>query len=88
MESIGTADMSESGGGKVEIYAPHALMYLAATDVAVGTDKIYYKLDDGSERLYSGPLKNLKKGFRTITIRAIDKLGNESEEKVISFMIK
>lgn len=88
MESIGTADMSEAEGGKVEIYAPHSLMYLAATDKAVGTDKIYYTLDENAEKLYSGPLKNLKKGFRTIKIRAIDKLGNESEITEISFMIK
>ncbi|MGB0521909.1 MAG: chitobiase/beta-hexosaminidase C-terminal domain-containing protein [Flammeovirgaceae bacterium] len=88
MESIGTAQMSEEEGGKVEIYAPHSIMYLAATDKAVGTDKIYYTLDDGSEKLYTGPLKNLRKGFRTIKIRATDKLGNESDITTISFMIK
>jgi len=88
MESIGKAEMTEAEGGTVNIYAPHSLMYLAATDKAVGTDKIYYTLDDKSERLYTGPLKNLRKGFRTIKIRAIDKLGNESEVETISFMIK
>lgn len=88
MESIGTADMTEAEGGKVGIYSPHALLYIAATDEAVGTDKIYYRLDEGSEKLYTGPLKNLRKGFRTITIRAVDQLGNESEPTVLSFMIK
>ena len=86
IKEIGFAEMEDAG--KIPIYAPHSQLFLAATDKAVGTDKIYYSLDGKTERLYTGPIKNLSKGMRTLNIRSVDHLGNETNSKAITFMIK
>ncbi|RMG20594.1 MAG: hypothetical protein D6730_19460 [Bacteroidetes bacterium] len=87
MNHIGVAKLDDINK-EVPVYSPHNLLYLAATDAAVGTNQIYYSLDGGAEKLYTGPIKNLSKGFKTLEIRATDHLGNESKSEVIHFMIK
>ncbi|MEL6133854.1 MAG: hypothetical protein AAFR59_10875, partial [Bacteroidota bacterium] len=86
MQNVGMAKMDEEG--EVPVYSPHNLLYLAATDEAVGTNKIYYTMDGGTERLYAGPIKGISKGFHTLKVRAVDYLGNETTKEGISFMIK
>ena len=88
MKEIGMAKLDENEGGEVPIYSPHNLLYLAATDNAVGTNQIYFTLDEGKEKLYAGPIKYLHKGFHTLTVRAVDYLGNETRSEAIHFMIK
>ena len=87
MDAIGEASLDDVDG-PVPVYGAHNQLYLAATDDMVGTEKILYSLDGGAERLYSTPLKALSKGFHKITIRAIDKLGNEQQSGDVYFMIK
>ena len=88
MQAIGAAKLDDAGDDEVPIYSTHNLLYLAATDNAVGTNMIFYTLDDGTEKLYSGPIRNLRKGFHFMTIRATDHLGNETKSEIIQFMIK
>ena len=88
MQPIGTARLDEEEGGDIPIYSPHNLPYLAATDNAVGTQNIYYSLDETTEKLYGGPIRGLRKGYHSLKIRAVDYLGNETTSELIHFMMK
>lgn len=67
----------------VNIYPFYITVFLAATDNMTGNDKIYYSINNGQERLYSNPISQLKKNTDyNINIRAIDKVGNESQKTI------
>ncbi|MDY8134256.1 OmpL47-type beta-barrel domain-containing protein [Aquimarina sp. 2201CG5-10] len=68
---------------EIKIYSKHSKLYLAGTDNAVGTDKIYYSINNGTESLYVNPIKNFITGKNyTIKVRAIDYLGNQSSSTI------
>jgi hypothetical protein len=69
-------------------YPLGALLYLAATDDLTGTKAIYYRLNGKTEILYGQPIVLATKDNNTITIRAVDSLGNQSAEEVVEFFIK
>lgn len=67
----------------VDIYPTFVMIFLAATDKETGSDKIYYKLNEGTKKTYVGIIQGFKKGKRyTLEITALDKLGNEAVKKV------
>ena len=68
-------------------YPLGALLYLAATDDLTGTKAIYYRLNGKTEILYGQPIVLATKDNNTITIRAVDSLGNQSAEEVVEFFI-
>ncbi len=70
------------------IYPKEVQVYLAATDEHAGTDKIYYSINGGPEKLYGTPIQYLKANMNfTIDVRAIDLLGNESKSS-FSFSVE
>jgi hypothetical protein len=72
-----------ANSGIINVYPKHVAVFLAATDEKVGYDRIYYKLNNGMEQLYTVPITNFPAGkLNILTIRAIDKLGNESIEEM------
>lgn len=87
INKIGTQQL-EGYKEVISVYPKHALLYLAATDAMVGTDKIYYILDDGPEKLYTGPVKTSTAGLQTIRVRAVDKLGNKVESEPIVYVVQ
>ena len=67
----------------LDVYPPYLTVFLAATDDVVGNDKIYYAINDGSERLFTKPISGLRKNSEyKIDIRAVDKVGNESSRTI------
>jgi hypothetical protein len=75
---------TDVSGQNTRVYPRHTIIYLAATDHHSGLDKIYYTIDNGTEQLYEAPLQNLKPGqMHRISVRALDKLGNESRQSFI-----
>lgn len=59
------------------VYPPYTVLYIAAKDKLIGTDKIFYSVNGMPEM----PFKNEIRGFKnhainTVTLRAIDKLSN------------
>lgn len=65
------------------LYPPYVKLFLAATDDIVGNDRIYYRINGGNEVLYSKPIGPLKKNEKyTVSIRAIDMVGNESTHEI------
>ncbi len=80
-ENFSTAAVSTQDG--LQVYPPYVNIFLAATDEIVGNDKIYYSINGSKERLYTRPIGNLRKGTDyTLSIRAIDMVGNESSKEV------
>lgn len=69
-----------SGRSKIE---------LTAEDGNVGVDKIYYRLDDGEEKIYTTPLatKYLSQDDHTLVYYAVDEVGNREEEKSFAFYV-
>lgn len=64
-----------------EVYPPHVVLFVAATDIASGYDHMYYSINGNPDKLFSGFIT----GFGTknlIVIKASDKLGNESMTKL------
>lgn len=75
--SIEPIGKKEVDGKTVNIYPEHTVLFLSATDAHVGYDKIYYSLNGGTEKMYTGIIKNFKKGeVYTVTVKAFDTLGN------------
>ena len=71
----------------LQVYPKHLVLFLAATDEMVGNDKIYYQLNSAPEQLYNSPISSWQAGKKyELKIRAIDKVGNESNQ-TISFDI-
>ncbi len=62
-------------------------LFLAATDITTGVEKITYKINEEEEKLYSSEIIFSKSGDYVIVIYAYDLLGNTNVNK-ISFQIK
>jgi len=91
IQPIGT---KKKGGNDLSIYPNYTRIYLGATDEKVGTQRIQYSFDgkvfvdySSSHTLDISELSRLKKNkFYEVTVKATDKLGNESNE-VINFFV-
>lgn len=64
------------------IYPKDAKLYLAATDKHVGVNKVYYKINGGTERGYVSPIGFSSYSNIAIEIRSVDHLGNENISKL------
>lgn len=80
-ENFSTQAISIEDG--IPLYPPYVRLFLAATDDIVGNDKIYYRINEGNEVLYTKPIGPLKRNETyTVSIRAIDMVGNESTREI------
>lgn len=84
---IGSIGEDEIEGAKVDVYPPRTSLFITATDQLVGYSKILYSLNKAPEVESKGIIKNMKEGNYDITVRALDKLGNEST-KNLKFIIR
>ena len=70
-------------GDVVKVYPSHVVVFLSSQDDVVGYERMYVKLNQGAETLYRGPMSGFAKGNSyTLTIRALDKLGNETTKTI------
>lgn len=82
-EIIYNFSIAASKDGEQELYPSYTVVYLAATDDRVGNDYITYSVNGGKEILYKGGVKGFQKNKNyLIKIKAVDKLGNKSEEEI------
>ncbi len=79
-------------GEKLSVYPTYTKMYIAATDRYVGTEKIFYSINNGPMQNYAS-VKNIaeanlltKEQVYSVKVVSIDQLGNEST-KIIKFII-
>jgi len=65
----------------LDVYPPHVVLFVAATDVAAGYDHMIYSINGLPAKLFSGSIGDL--GTKnSIVIKAYDKLGNETTAKL------
>jgi len=84
IEPVGTKNVD---GKTINVYPNYTRLYLGATDVKVGNDKIEYSINGETWRAYSDPrtldISELNKftveQVYTVKVRATDKLGNLTE---------
>jgi len=70
-------------------YPNNVSLYLAASDIQVGTKLIEYSLNSGAKRAYLEAVKGFKTGERnSITIYATDNLNNTSEKTIEFFVLE
>ncbi|MBO1513710.1 DUF6359 domain-containing protein [Metabacillus bambusae] len=69
-------------------YSKEAGVTLSATDADVGIDYIEYKLNEGDWIKYDQPFTITNEGEYTLSYRAVDKVHNVEEMKIVSFTIK
>lgn len=69
----------ESNG--VDFYPGYVVLFLSATDQVVGFEKMFFKTNDEAEKLYSNYISSFLPGKEySVKVRAVDKLGNNTEE--------
>ena len=81
-------------GQEVKMYPNYTRLFLGATDMHCGTEKITYSMNGGDFQDYSSPYtldvsevtRFGKNKFYTVIVRAEDKLGNQSEETINFFV--
>jgi hypothetical protein len=74
----------EIEGKMRDVYLSHVVLFLSATDAKVAIDRIYYSINGGGKKAYTGIIEGLKRGKDyVIDVIAKDKLGNENASQVI-----
>jgi hypothetical protein len=70
----------ESENDKLETYPAHLVLFLSAVDKHAGYEKMFYSLNGGAEKLYTGLISGFKSGQKyVVKVRAQDKVGNETK---------
>lgn len=81
--SMGSRGSEQIDGKVLEKYPPFTMLFLSSTDNRVGLEKIMYSINGDKEKIYDGTISNFKpSGKYDLKIKAIDKLGNSSEEEL------
>jgi hypothetical protein len=90
--SIEPIEFKEEGGQKIPVYPAYTKMYLGATDKYAGTEAIYFSINGGPKMRYISAKDIAQRGLirkpgkYTVTVEAVDKLGNKST-KTTTFYI-
>lgn len=84
--SIAPIKRKEHEGEKLDVYARHMVLFLAATDELVGYNRIFYSINDGTYKMYGAPVKGFRAGqLYKIRVKASDRLGNVFEQTIKFF---
>jgi hypothetical protein len=73
-------------GKNLTLYPLHVGLFISATDIEAGFDKMVYSLNGAKDKPFAGYINNFSKNPE-IVVKAYDKLGNESELK-LEFALK
>lgn len=75
------ANKDEEGN---DVYPSYLSLFIGASDSKTGSDQIFYSINEGAEKPYTGIISGFKKNeIYKIRLRALDKLGNESSDELI-----
>lgn len=78
---LSTLDLAALGERGIVTLAPGSLVRLVATDIGVGVDKIFYRLDEGQWLTYRDPFPLPDRAMVRMEYYAVDKLGNQERTK-------
>ncbi len=87
MEPVGHIVLNDKDA-PIPVYSKGTKLYLGATDAVVDTEDIYFSINGGEEIVYAKPYRFKEPGLVSFSIRAIDKLGNETRSETIELFIK
>jgi len=76
-----TLDLAKVGERGIVALAPGSLLRLMATDVGVGVDTIFYRLDGGEWLTYREPFPLPDRAMLRMEYYAVDRLGNREPTK-------
>lgn len=81
--SVSPYRVDEIDGESIPVFPPDVVLYIAATDNRVGIERLVFSINQARESVYTQPLTGFKpKQITTVTIKAIDKLGNTAEQAI------
>ncbi len=81
--SILPAGKKNVNGKILNVYPNHLVLFLSSTDNVVGFNEMYYSINNIPENKYAGLIRSFSSsGNYTVKIRAEDKLGNETSDKI------
>ena len=73
---FGQKPIRKSADG-LDIYPSTLTVFLGATDAIVGTDRLFYTINEQGRKVYSAPIGGFKPGMKCrIKVEALDILGN------------
>lgn len=73
----------EIDGKVMEVFPPHVVLFLSATDKHTGLEKITYKINGSQELAYNGLIKNFKSNtLYNVEVLVEDHLGNQNIEEI------
>jgi hypothetical protein len=73
----------EINGKNLDVYPSHVILFLSATDLFVGIQKIFYTINSDIEKPYDKMISGFAKGKAYhVKIKAIDMLGNATESEI------
>ena len=82
-----TADCTFVGEGSNNKFYQSVKVQVYGIDPGSGVDKVYYKIDSGSFKVYTGPVTVDTIGDHTVEFYAVDNLGNEGNCETRSFTV-
>ncbi len=86
--SVNPVSQLTSNGVQLDVYPAHVSLFLSVTNAPVAYDRIYYSVNGAKEKLYQGIIDGFTAGADVkMSIRAVDKLGNQTS-KDIRFVIE
>ncbi len=87
MEAVGSLSLNDRDE-PLQVYSKGVKLYLAATDNVVDTEAIYFSINGEEEKLYQRPIVLNTVGIVSYSIRATDKLGNETSTELFEIFLK
>lgn len=70
-------------GNKVNVYPAHVSLFLSVTNAHAPYKKIYYSINNGAEKAYTGVIDKFKPvSDISMKIRAVDQLGNQTSKEI------
>ena len=82
-----TADCTFVGEGSNNKFYQSVKVQVYGIDPGSGVDEVYYKIDGGSFKVYTGPVTVDTVGDHTVEFYAVDNLGNEGNRETRSFSV-
>lgn len=70
------------------VYATGTYLFVTARDASIEIDSAYISINGGQEIKYNKPILMNTKGLKTIKVRGVDKLGNETVNKTVEVFVK
>ncbi|EAY24887.1 OmpL47-type beta-barrel domain-containing protein [Microscilla marina] len=70
------------------VYATGTYLFVTARDANIEVESAYISINGSQEVKYNKPILMNSKGLKTIKIRGVDKLGNETVNKTVEVFVK